>query len=290
MTELYHRKDSPAVQRRSSSAYSQRTSVATRNSLPVSLTPAKAHRSLERKKASGLKYSGSQSTSSIPRRVVKENMEKMKSVNLTLTSETEKGEEEGPGGPVTSILSFVEHFPPDHRKQSLIHGHELELGPSLEKNNAKNENTKKVAGKKKEEIKAVAGVRRSGPVAGGSVKTSKEKRPVRAAGQSVTAPVRTPATARAVKATKSLTGPVSLPSAGGNTKSKVTKSASVPRPAVSKANPAPVTQSKSVAGKKNFPPKKVSSEYPNEILFKNQEGLKFSSVNFFEEEEGATSR
>merc|ERR1719336_3167315 len=59
------RKDSPAVQRRSSSAYSQRTSVATRNSLPVSLTPAKAHRSLERKKASGLKYSGSQSTSSI---------------------------------------------------------------------------------------------------------------------------------------------------------------------------------------------------------------------------------
>ena len=39
-----------------------------RNSLPVSLTPAKSTKSLERKKAgTGMKYSGSQSTSSIPR-------------------------------------------------------------------------------------------------------------------------------------------------------------------------------------------------------------------------------
>ena len=304
------------MQRRSSSAYTQRTSLASRNSLPASLLPAKGHRSLERKKATGLKYSGSQSTSNIPRRIVKENAEKMRSVNMTLSSGPEKsGKDLGPdspgggsGGPVTSILSFVEDFPRDLRKETLIHGQEGDhvraedtgpSGPTIEsKNNAKNENIKKAAGKKKEETKAVGG-KRNVPTPAQSqtaVKTNKtEKRLVRPAGQSATAPVRTPATARTVKATKSLTAPVSPATTNQQAnKNKVTKTASAPKTvsktsSVSSSTPA---QAKPLTGKgkKNFPPKKVSSEYPNEILFKNQEGLKFSSVNFFEEEEGATSR
>ena len=71
---------SPAVQRRSSSAVtagSQRQSVSSRNSLPLSINT----KSLERKKTGSLqKYSGSQSTSSIPRRVVKENTEKLETL------------------------------------------------------------------------------------------------------------------------------------------------------------------------------------------------------------------
>ena len=42
---------------------------------------------------------------------------------------------------------------------------------------------------------------------------------------------------------------------------------------------------------KKVPAKKVSSEYSSEIMFRNQEGLKFSSVNFFEgEDEGGQAR
>ena len=71
------------MQRRSSSAVtaSQRQSVSCRNSLPVTLSGAKSVKSLERKRPGegGLKkYSGSHSTSSIPRKVVKENAEKLK--------------------------------------------------------------------------------------------------------------------------------------------------------------------------------------------------------------------
>ena len=106
MTKLLSRKDSPAVARRSSSAVTQRSSVAARSSLPTSLSPAKAHRSLERKAATGLKYSGSQSTSSIPRRIVKENQEKIRAVNLAVSRETEKCESEDLG-PVTSSRAGV---------------------------------------------------------------------------------------------------------------------------------------------------------------------------------------
>ena len=46
------------------------------------------------------------------------------------------------------------------------------------------------------------------------------------------------------------------------------------------------TQSKNIKAhsKASQYPKKVSSEYPSEIVFKNQEGLKFSSVTFFDED------
>ena len=140
---------------------------------------------------------------------------------------------------------------------------------------------------------SVAGSGRKGPVQTRPVKgAAGEKKAVRGSATAPLTPVRTPGK---VKATKSLTAPVS--SATTN-KKNLTKTSSAPRPvraAASKTNsvsnntqqPPPVT----AKGKKNFPyPKKVSSEYPNEILFKNQEGLKFSSVNFFEEEEGSTSR
>ena len=309
MTKLLSRKDSPAVARRSSSAVTQRTSVATRNSLPTSLTPAKAHRSLERKAATGLKYSGSQSTSSIPRRIVKENQEKIRAVNLTVSSEPDKS---GDLGPVTSILSFVGDFQQEHRKESLIHGHEEEenaknkkkvkntqSAPPDSRSNAKQASVKKpvAAGGKKAEAKGVEAGRKAPVKAGGE-----KKAVVRG---SATAPLPAVRTAGKVRATKSLTAPVSSSSSSSKTdKKNLTKTSSAPRPvraAASKTNsvintrqqqqqpppPTPVTGK----GKKNFPyPKKVSSEYPNEILFKNQEGLKFSSVNFFEEEEGSTSR
>lgn len=299
------RKDSPAVQRRSSSAVTQRSSVATRNSLPTSLTPAKAHRSLERKAATGLKYSGSQSTSSIPRRIVKENQEKIRAVNQTVNSQPDKS---GDLGPVTSILSFVGDFQQEQRKESLIHGHEEEenaknkkkvkntqSAPPDSRNNAKQASVKKpvAAGAKKAEAKGVEAGRKAPVKAGGE-----KKAVVRG---SATAPLPAVRTPGKVKATKSLTAPVS--SSSPTDKKNLTKTSSAPRPvraAASKTNPVsntrqqqqpPPPTSVTGKGKKNFPyPKKVSSEYPNEILFKNQEGLKFSSVNFFEEEEGSTSR
>ena len=286
--------------------------MATRNSLPSSLIPTKTHRSLERKSASGLKYSGSQSTSSIPRRVVRENQDKIRAVNLTVNTEKDKSPDLGP---VTSILSFVGDFQQEQRKESLIHGHEegenvknkmkvknTQSAPPESRSNAKHASvTKPVV--KKEESKggagAVASSVRKGPVqtrpvkaAAGVAAVAGEKKAVRGSATAPLTPVRTPGK---VKATKSLTAPVS--SATTN-KKNLTKTSSAPRPAraaASKANPvsSPATQQPPPVtgkGKKNFPyPKKVSSEYPNEILFKNQEGLKFSSVNFFEEEEGSTS-
>ena len=309
--------------------------MATRNSLPSSLTlsPAKTHRSLERKAASGLKYSGSQSTSSIPRRVVRENQDKIRAVNQIVTMEKDKS----PGlGPVTSILSFVGDFQQEHRKESLIHGHEEEekeencktkikvkntqsAPPSQSRSKAKQASvTKPVVKKEESKVTAVAApapvagsVRRGPPGPPGQTRTVKtagggggEKKAVRGSVTAPLAPVRTPGK---VKATKSLTAPVSSATSHSQAshsqaitnKKNLTKTSSAPRPAraaaTSKTNsvsnntqqqPAPVT----AKGKKNFPyPKKVSSEYPNEILFKNQEGLKFSSVNFFEEEEGSTS-
>lgn len=311
MTKLLSRKDSPAVARRSSSAVTQRSSVAARSSLPTSLSPAKAHRSLERKAATGLKYSGSQSTSSIPRRIVKENQEKIRAVNLAVSRETEKCESEDLG-PVTSILSFVGEFQQEHRKESLIHGHEEEengknkkkvkntqSAPPDSRSNAKHASVKKPVGGKKEEAKGVEGGRK------GPVKSAGEKKPVvRGSATAPLTPVRTPGK---VKATKSLTAPLSSSSSSSSSttnRKNLTKTSSAPRPvraAASKTNPVsssntqqpqqPATPAVTGKGKKNFPyPKKVSSEYPNEILFKNQEGLKFSSVNFFEEEEGSTSR
>ena len=116
MTSVDSRRDSPAVQRRSSSAVtaSQRQSVSCRNSLPVTLTSAKSVKSLERKRPGegGLKkYSGSHSTSSIPRKVVKENAEKLKAIRK-VSDDSNTGGEHGDDnfGPVTSILSFSVPF------------------------------------------------------------------------------------------------------------------------------------------------------------------------------------
>ena len=74
-------------------------SVSCRNSLPVSLSAAKeaakGHKSLERRKAAGgagLRYSGSQSTSSIPRRVTRENAERANRENLHLQDKVTTGE------------------------------------------------------------------------------------------------------------------------------------------------------------------------------------------------------
>ena len=74
-------------------------SVSCRNSLPVSLSAAKdaakGHKSLERRKAAGgagLRYSGSQSTSSIPRRVTRENAERANRENLHLQDKITTGE------------------------------------------------------------------------------------------------------------------------------------------------------------------------------------------------------
>ena len=370
MTSVYSRRDSPAVQRRSSSAVtaSQRQSVSCRNSLPVTLSGAKSVKSLDRKRPSegGLKkYSGSHSTSSIPRKVVKENAEKLKAIRK-VSDDSNAGGEHGDDnfGPVTSILSFVDQPPGGHggrgpgdaRKQSLIHGveeHEVrsEVSNSLEsRNNAKNENTpapvgknenvKKPVIKKKEESKAsnksapAAKTAKASPPAKstsrpstpaaktstGSVKSAPapasatlrtKKQPLK---QSVTAPLsdrpRTPGARPQLRATKSNTAPVTQPQMASKrtpgdlgTPRPASAAASVPstpagRPvrgagggsqkSANQVNTLPKTgsQSKNIkAQSKASPyPKKVSSEYASEIVFKNQEGLKFSSVSFFDEE------
>ena len=368
MTSVHSRRDSPAVQRRSSSAVtaSQRQSVSCRNSLPVTLSGAKSHKSLERKRPSegGLKkYSGSHSTSSIPRKVVKENAEKLKAIRKD-SDDINAGGDGDNFGPVTSILSFMDQPPGGHggwgpgdaRKQSLIHGmdeHEVqsEASSSLEsRNNAKKENTSASAGKnenvkkpvirKKEESKAsnksaptVKTAKTSPPAKStsrpstpaaktstGSVKGApapasaslrSKKQPLK---QSVTAPLsdrpRTPgAGARPqLRATKSNTAPVTQMASKRTpgdlgTPRPASAAASVPatpagRPlrgagggsqkSANQVNTLPKTgnPSKNIkAQSKASPyPKKVSSEYASEIVFKNQEGLKFSSVSFFDEE------
>ena len=365
MTSVDSRRDSPAVARRSSSAVTatQRQSVSCRNSLPVSLSGAKSHKSLERKRQSegGLKkYSGSHSTSSIPRKVVKENAEKLKVIRKVSDDSNAETDADDNFGPVTSILSFVDQPPGGHggrgpgdaRKQSLIHGldeHEVrsEASNSREsRNNAKNqhapvsagknENVKKPVIKKKDESKAssksapAAKAAKSSPPAKptsrpstpaaktstGSVKSSPasasatlrtKKQPLK---QSVTAPLserpRTPGLKPQLRATKSNTAPVTqmaskrTPGDLGTPRPASAASSAPSTPAgrpvrgagsQKSANPAntlPKTgsQSKNIkAQSKASPyPKKVSSEYASEIVFKNQEGLKFSSVSFFDEE------
>ena len=255
---------------------------------------------------------------------MKENQDKIRVVNQAVTLENME-KDKAPGlGPVTSILSFVGDFQQEHRKESLIHGHEevveevvgeeeknvknkikvkntQSAPPSQSRSKAKQASvTKPVVKKEESKGAAVAGsVRRGPPVQARTVKAAAgggEKKAVRGSVTAPLAPVRTPGK---VRATKSLTAPVSPSQAATTNKKNLTKTSSAPRPARAgaasgtnsvgnKAGQGPAVRGK---GKKNFPyPKKVSSEYPSEILFKNQEGLKFSSVNFFEEEEGSTSR
>ena len=362
MTFVFSRKDSPAVQRRSSSAVTQsaRQSVSYRNSLPVSLSSAKSHKSLERKRASdgGLKkYSGSHSTSSIPRKVIKENAEKLKAIRK-VSDDSNSGDEDDNFGPVTSILSFVDQ-PPGHGgrgpedawRQSLIHGveeHEVNIEnsncrESRDKGNnekapvpGKNESVRKPVIKKKDESKASnksvgtqpkptkstsKPIIKPSPVSppsakpsGSSAKSSpassassaaqkSKKKPLQ---QSVTAPLsERPGARHQLRATKSNTVPVT-----GMASKRSPGDLGTPRPAsaasVSSSSagrpvrgggsqksaeqvntlPRTGTQSKNIKAhsKASQYPKKVSSEYPSEIVFKNQEGLKFSSVSFFDED------
>lgn len=369
MTSVDSRKDSPAVQRRSSSAVtaSQRQSVSCRNSLPVTLSGAKSHKSLERKRPSegGLKkYSGSHSTSSIPRKVVKENAEKLKAIRKD-SDDINGGGDGDTFGPVTSILSFVDQPPGGHggrgpgdaRKQSLIHGmdeHEVqsEATNSLEsRSNAKKENTSASAGKNENVKKPVIRKREESKANNKSapaVKTAKTSPPAKSTSRPSTPAAKTstgsvksaPAPASATLRTKkqplkqSVTAPLSdrprTPGAGARPQLRATKSNTAPvtqmaskrtpgdlgtpRPASAAASvpvstpagrpvrgagggsqksanqvntlPKTGSQSKNIkAQSKASPyPKKVSSEYASEIVFKNQEGLKFSSVSFFDEE------
>ena len=369
MTSVDSRRDSPAVQRRSSSAVTAtpRQSVSCRNSLPVSLSGAKSHKSLERKRPSegGLKkYSGSHSTSSIPRKVVKENAEKLKAIRKVSDDSNAETDTDDNFGPVTSILSFVDQPPGGHggrgpgdaRKQSIIHGldeHEVksEASSSQESRNntknqhapvsaGKNENVKKPVIKKKDESKASS---KSAPAAKaakpsppakptsrpstpaaktstGSVKSSSasasatlrtKKQPLK---QSVTAPLserpRTPGLKPQLRATKSNTAPVtqmaskrtpgdlgtprpasaasSAPSTPAGRPVRGAGAGGASQKSANQVNTLPKTGSQSKntkAQSKASPyPKKVSSEYASEIVFKNQEGLKFSSVSFFDEE------
>ena len=362
MTFVDSRRDSPAVQRRSSSAVtaSQRQSVSCRNSLPVSLSGAKSHKSLERKRPGegGLKkYSGSHSTSSIPRKVVKENAEKLKVIRKVSDDSNAETDADDNFGPVTSILSFVDQPPGGHggrgpgdaRKQSLIHGleeHEVKGEDSNNqesRNNAKNqhapvsagknENVKKPVIKKKDESKASSKSAPAAKVTKTSPPAKPTSRPSTPAAKTSTGSVKSsPASASAMLRTKkqplkqSVTAPLSerprpqLRATKSNT-APVTQMASkrtpgdlgTPRPAsaassvpstpagrpvrgaggasqksANQVNTLPKTGSQNKntkAQSKASPyPKKVSSEYASEIVFKNQEGLKFSSVSFFDEE------
>ena len=365
LTKLFSRKDSPAVQRRSSSAVTGRhNSVAYRNSLPLTSSLAKevtkdvtktGHRSLERKRAGTLqKYSGSQSTSSIPRRVVKENNEKLQAIRKISDDSNSGDSVEDFGGPVTSILSFVDDMPGggggggDRRKQSLIHGvEEFQVAERESRNNAKNESGVKIVVTKKKDVSKPAVKPRinESPVKAGILKQSdsskgptikkpdpkkapasrkgsaetaktlprvsnlKAKKPLKA---SVTAPLSQGDKAksqgdvsktqggRQLRATKSATAPVTSSaalkrpvtnqrSAGGSSANQNTASSPAPASTPIRAGqkPSPAQNSTLSKGKKTPYPKKVSSEYPSEIVFKNQEGLKFSSVNFFESEDEA---
>ena len=110
---------------------------------------------------------------------------------------------------------------------------------------------------------------------------------------SVTAPISTSteksktvgAGGRQLRATKSSTAPVSPAS------KPLSKPVSRPVKATNVSNNTLPKTVNSGAKKASPYPKKVSSEYHSEIVFKNQEGLKFSSVNFFDnEEEGSQTR
>ena len=347
---------SPAVQRRSSSAVtagSQRQSVSSRNSLPLSINT----KSLERKKTGSLqKYSGSQSTSSIPRRVVKENTEKLETLRKHSDDNSDHGDHDL--GPVTSILSFVDQSSPgDTRKQSLIHGvEEFQVQEKQVKNDSnnvvKNDSSnvvKKAVIKKKDGVatpdnsinKAAAAKTKPGGIlkqsettikkpsetvsnnkTPGSRKTSSEssktlprvanikKQPLKASSTAPLTPTSSSKTpvSRQLRATKSATAPVTpaavkkpltnqrsagaastnqrsagAASTNQNTSSQETTS----QPIRGGSKPSPqISQVKNVKKEPSYP-KKVSSEYPSEIVFKNQEGLKFSSVNFFESEDEA---
>ena len=96
---------------------------------------------------------------------------------------------------------------------------------------------------------------------------------------------------RQLRATKSATAPVTPATSAASAASKPIRGG--PKPAITSTNTNTNTLPKAAVANKNkkAPVKKVSSEYSSEIVFKNQEGLKFSSVTFFEpEEEGAQAR
>ena len=128
-----------------------------------------------------------------------------------------------------------------------------------------------------------------------------KKQPLR---MSVTAPLSTSSSAdkaktkpgagpgaggRQLRATKSATAPVTPATSAASAASKPIRGG--PKPASTSINTNTLPKAAVANKNKKAPVKKVSSEYSSEIVFKNQEGLKFSSVTFFEpEEEGAQAR
>ena len=94
---------------------------------------------------------------------------------------------------------------------------------------------------------------------------------------------------RQLRATKSATAPVTPATSAASAASKPIRGG--PKPASTSTNTNTLPKAAVANKNKKAPVKKVSSEYSSEIVFKNQEGLKFSSVTFFEpEEEGAQAR
>jgi len=267
--------ESPGVQKRSSSAFAQRLSSSTRKT-----TGAKeSHQYLERRNANGLQgvnhkmqYSGSHSTSSLPRRGL--------ACSDTAKVNPEKVSKNGSGA-VTSILSFIGDPPSEQRKQSVVDGVSDE--ESVKKSSKEKLLTSKNRIQSPSPITRKKEIKSNAEQAVISTKKSILKKPLQT---SVTAPLsgvkNTPSNmppyktlARHVKSSGSSTAPITP---------------TFQRKSVARLNKKLKTQYADTDGEDNEGrrnvlrqkcsayPKKVSSEYPSFNVFKNQEGLKFSGI------------
>jgi len=273
--------ESPSLPKRSSSAFAQRLSTSCRKTTATKQKSdnAENHQSLERKNANGLQgikhkmqYSGSHSTSSLPRRIVS-NVENRKANSDNISKNDD--------GAVMSMLSFVGDIPSEHRKYSIVHG--LSDDDNLIEQNKEEKvgHKKKVQSPspitRKKEVKSTD----NQPIV--NIKKATVKKPLQV---SKTAPVSIYKNASSsIPAYKSLPRHV-----------KSTGSATAPitptfqRKAVAKFDKRLKTQYADTDGEDNEGrksilrqkssayPKKVSSEYPSYSVFKNQEGLKFSGI------------